>query len=100
MKYKKNIPSKNNVIKKAIVCIKKSNFAILIVVVAIALMFYVLLLNNIINLAFGDNTTSDNVSQFLTINETTVEKINLLKTSSSNSGYESLPSGRTDLFSE
>lgn len=80
---KKNLTSKNYV-GKFIKYLKKSNFAIFIVIVCLALIFCVVTLNNIIDVAYGVDKTkatkNTSSSQYYDL----FIKIDNLKTSESN----------------
>lgn len=80
---KKNLPSKNY-IGNFIKYLKKSNFAIFIVIICLALIFCVVTLNSIIDIAYGVNkskeTNDANSSQYSDL----FIKIDNLSTSESN----------------
>ena len=79
---------------------RKYNLTFFIVTVAIGLMIAVFTLNNIIFTPIAtepSNTTSNN-SSTPTLDQSTIQKINTMKTSTENSGDVTIPNGRTNPF--
>lgn len=98
MKTKKRTRPKKNYIRNFIKIIKKSNFAILIVFICLGLIFCVITLNNIINVAYKINEDNSTIQISSSEYANLFNKIDNLKTSALNN--QQTPSNYNNPFSE
>lgn len=102
---KKNMKTKAIPTKLAADIIKKSNLVIFIVLVSAGLIFAVTTLTDIFippeatSNNQTTNTTRPSVSSSVTFDQVTIDKLNILKSASDNSGDQTLPAGRINPFS-
>lgn len=78
---------------------RHANLILFVVLLGLGLVAYIIVLNNILQKATSDASSSIISSSSITFDQSVINKINLLKPSSDNSGH-SLPSGRINPFSE
>jgi hypothetical protein len=102
---KKNTKSKINSTQLITDIIKKSNLVIFIVLVSAGLILVVTTLTDIFippEATSSNQTTTTNrpsASSSVTFDQVTIDKLNILKTASDNSGDQTLPAGRINPFS-
>jgi len=77
---------------------RHANLIIFVIILGLGLVAYIIVLNGILQKATSDGNSPLSTSS-KTFDQSVIDKINLLKPSSNNSGH-SLPSGRTNPFSE
>lgn len=74
------------------------NFVIFIVLVTSGLIMSVMILNSILARPYADNNGSNGATT--TFDQQTINRLNKLNVSTNNTNYQTLPSGRTNPFSE
>ncbi len=76
----------------------KFNFVIFIVLVTSGLIMSVMILNSILARPYADKNGSNGTTT--TFDQQTIDRLNKLNVSTNNINYQTLPSGRTNPFSE
>ena len=84
-------------LKPIINTIKRLNLVIFIVVIVCGLIFSIFTLTNILQQTTSDNSQPSNNNSIIDLK--TANSLNKLKTSSENSGYQTLPAGKINPFS-
>jgi hypothetical protein len=79
--------------------ISRFNVVIFITIMAIGLIVSILILANILLKPFSASN-SEASSGIITFDQSTIDQLNKLNSSDTNSGYDSLPSGRINPLSE
>lgn len=102
---KKNTKSKINSTQLITDVIKKSNLVIFIVLVSAGLILVVTTLTDIFippEVTSSNQTTTNrpSASSSVTFDQVTIDKLNILKSASDNSGDQTLPAGRINPFSD
>jgi len=95
--------NKINPIKSILNLIKRYNLVIFIVILAGGLTFAIIALTEMLNgptVIITQSTVVSDTVDIITFDQTTINRINNLKTAEENSGEQVLPSGRLNPFSE
>lgn len=98
-KVKKTSPTINH--KNSLLSIiKSSNFVIFITLVVGGLIAAVFVLTNILNSPYQSTNTQTNSTGQIIFDQTAINQMTNFQTSTNNSSYKTLPSGRNNPFSE
>jgi hypothetical protein len=76
------------------------NLVIFIVLMSFGLVMSILILNNIISQPTNGNNSNPSSTQPTSFDQSTINRLNKLEPSASNTSYQTLPAGRNNPFSE
>jgi hypothetical protein len=85
-------------LKSIIRLIHRYNFVIFIVIVSVGLMASILFLNDILNRPYTNGTSSGNTTTIFDV--PTINRLNKLESSASNTSYKTVSPGRQSPFTE
>lgn len=85
---------------KLINFLSRFHITIFIVVVTAGVAVALLLLGNILNIAYGATTPDDSSNLNTSFDENTIRELERFKSSNNNTGNQGLPSGRINPFSD